>query len=219
MGSEPKRAYDAGPRRERAEAERLATRRRVIAAARRLFIRSGYTATTMTEIAAEAGVALQSVYKAGTNKAELLHMVVDLEVAGDDDEVMVSDRASFQAIGNQADPRRQVHMIADLIAATQERSASIQVAFRQAAAVDESVAALLDVALQRRLETFTVVIGMIPRGRLSQPLDESTESAWAIGSSEVFLLLRNVRGWDADHYRKWLRRTLVGVLLKPPSTV
>src|SRR6478735_6350883 len=104
MGTEGKRAYDAGPRRERAEAERRATKRRVIAAARLLFTRNGYTATTMTEIAAEAGVALQSVYKAGTNKAELLHMVVDLEVAGDDDQVMFADRAAFQALARQTDP-------------------------------------------------------------------------------------------------------------------
>src|SRR3954451_8997101 len=68
-----KRSYDATRRRERAEAERAATRRRVVDAAGQLFLTRGYVATTMTEIAREAGVALQSVYAAGQSKADLLH--------------------------------------------------------------------------------------------------------------------------------------------------
>ena len=212
---ETKRGYDARRRRERAEEELRATRNKVIDAARRLFVDKGFTATTMTDIAKEAGVALQSVYKAGSSKAALLHMVVDREVAGDDEDVMITNRASFAAITNEPDSRRKVQMIADLIAATQERSAPVQVAYRQAAAVDTTVAANLEAALQRRLQTLAVGIDSIPRAHLRRPRAESTDSTWAVGSSEVFLLLRTVRGWDADQYRSWLRRTLVDLLLVP----
>ena len=45
--------------------ERQATQLRVVEAARGLFLTKGYVATTMAEIAREAGVALQSVYSAG----------------------------------------------------------------------------------------------------------------------------------------------------------
>ena len=129
-----KRAYDSSRRRERAEEERRATRRRVVAAAHALFVERGYVATTMADIAAEAGVALQSVYKAGTSKAELLNMVVDYAVAGDDQHVYVAARPQFEAIAEESDPRRQVAMIAALITDTQERSAPVQRALRQAAA-------------------------------------------------------------------------------------
>src|SRR5690242_8984228 len=156
-----KRSYDARRRRERAEEERRTTRRKVIEAARRLFVEKGFTATTMTDIAKEAGVALQSVYKAGSSKAELLHMVVDREVAGDDEDVMITTRAAYTAITDELDPRRKVHLMADLIAATQERSAPVQVAYRQAAAVDAVVAANLEAALQRRLQTFATLINSI----------------------------------------------------------
>jgi AcrR family transcriptional regulator len=208
-----KRPYDARRRRERAQQERHATRRRVLDAAARLFVARGYVATTMADIASEAGVALQSVYKAAPSKADLLHLVVDLAVAGDDEDVMIVDRPSFTAIDAETDPRRQVHRFADLIASTQERSAPVQAAYREAAAVDESVAASLAAAHQRRIETFTTVIGLIPRRHLRRPVGESAETAWAIGSPEVFLLLRKLRGWDASHYRRWLRATLVEVLL------
>src|SRR3974390_2602982 len=98
MPSTPKRPYDARRRRERAEEERRATQLRVVEAARRLFLARGYLATTMADGPREAGVALQSVYKAAQSKADLLHLIVDLAVAGDDQDVMLLERPSFAAI-------------------------------------------------------------------------------------------------------------------------
>src|SRR3954452_10466132 len=54
----PKRAYNAALRQEQARS----TRRRILDAARRLFVTRGYGAVTMDEIAREAGVAYQTVY-------------------------------------------------------------------------------------------------------------------------------------------------------------
>ena len=53
----------------------------------------------------------------------------------------------------------------------------------------------------------------VPSGRLRLPFDECVDTVWAIGSTEVFLLLRRTRGWDAEHYLAWLRRTLTDQLL------
>ncbi len=215
MTDTSRRPYDATKRRQRAEEERRATRRRVIAAAQRLFVAKGYTDTTIADIARTAGVALQSVYKAGSSKAELLQLVVNAVVAGDDEDVMMSDRPSFAAIAEDADPEAQVRMMAALIASIQERSAPVQSVFRQAAAVDDTIAANLEAELRRRHESFAVLIGMIPEDRLRHSREESTDTAWAIGSSEVYQLLRIRRGWYADHYLEWLSRTLVEQLLCP----
>jgi TetR/AcrR family transcriptional regulator of autoinduction and epiphytic fitness len=208
-----RRSYDATSRRARAEAERRATRRRVVGAARRLFVEKGYVATTIADIAEEAGVAIQSVYKSGRSKADLLHAAVDLAVAGDDEDALLTDRPPFAAIGEEPDAHRQVQMVARLIADVQTRSAPMQHAYRQAAAVDAAVAASLDETLRRRRETFATVIAMIPVARLRHPPDESVDTAWAIGSSEVFLLLQRVRGWDGERYRAWLTQTLERALL------
>jgi len=215
MTSESKRAYDARRRRERAEQERQATRLRVVEAARTLFLQRGYVATTMADIAREAGVALQSVYKAGHSKADLLHHVRDLAVAGDDQQVMLLDRPEFIAIRAETDPDRQVEMLASLVATTMERLAPVWVAYREAAAVDAKAAANLVTAHQRRHHTFTNVISAIPEHRLRHSAEESTETAWAITSPEVYLLLRSVLGWDTDSYAGWLRRTLADLLLLP----
>ena len=63
----PKRRYDTTGRRVRAEA----TRDRVVEAASRVFLARGYTGATIPAIAAEAGVALQTVYRAAPGKAGL----------------------------------------------------------------------------------------------------------------------------------------------------
>lgn len=215
MTDRPKRTYDASRRRERAEVERRSTRRRVLDAAKRLFVTKGYTATTMADIAREAGVAMQSVYKSGTSKADLLQRVVEVVVAGDEEDMLMTERPGFAAVAGEPDPERQVRLVATLIASIQERSAPVQAAFRQAAAVDDRVAAHLEAELQRRHESFAAVIGMIPEARLRHSIEESTDAAWAIGSSEVFLMLRTRRGWDAPRYEDWLSRTLVEVLLAP----
>ena len=209
------RPYDATKRRERAEEERRATRRRVIEAARDLFVTRGYVATTVADIAKEAGVALQSVYNAGKSKAALMHLVVDLVIAGDDQDVLLTDRPSFTTIADQPTAEQQVEIIAALIAETMQRLAPVWVAYREAAAVDPTGAANLEAAHQRRNETFATMIGMVDPEGLRLTPEEATDSAWAIGSIDVYLLLRSIRGWDHERYAEWLTRTLVDQLVAP----
>jgi AcrR family transcriptional regulator len=217
MVPDAKRPYDARRRRERAAEERQATRRRVVEAARELFLSRGYVATTMADIAREAGVALQSVYTAGQSKADLLHLITDLAVAGDDQEVMLVDRPEFAAVAAESDPERQVQMLASLIATTMERLAPVWIAYREAAAVDAKAASNLVAAHRRRRETFGTMISMVPDQRLRRPHERSADTMWAIGSIDVFLLLRTVLEWDATQYAEWLSDTLVDQLVTPPN--
>jgi AcrR family transcriptional regulator len=217
MTGESKRSYDATRRRQRAEQERQATRRRVVDAAGSLFLERGYVATTMADIAREAGVALQSVYKVGHSKADLLHEVRDLAVAGDDQQVMLLDRPEYSAIRTETDPDRQVEMFASLIATTMERLAPVWVAYREAAAVDAKAAANLVTTQQRRYHTFVNVIGAIPEHRLRHSPAQSTNTAWAVASPDVYLLLQSVLDWDTDRYSEWLSQTLTDLLLLSES--
>ena len=185
----------------------------MISACDHLFVAKGYTATTMSDIAKEAGVAMQSVYKAGRSKADLLQRVIDVVVAGDDAEVLMTERPSFTAIaaGAERTPTGRDARSADrLHAGTISSRAGC---LSRGAAVDEAVAANLDAELQRRHETFSTVIGMIPAAALRQSRRDSTDTAWAIGSSEVYLLLRVRRGWSAAKYKAWLARTLTEQLI------
>lgn len=216
--STPRRQYDATSRRKRAEDERHATRARVLRAATTLFVSKGYTATRMSDIAREAGVAIQSVYSAGRSKADLLQAAVQREVAGDDADVLVHQRPAYTAVAAEPDPIRQIHMLAELTCEVHQRSAPIQAAFRQAAAVEPAVAQRLAEEHRRRLETFGAIIRMLPADRLKHSYEVTTDTAWAIASAEVFILLRTVRGWSWDEIREWLSRTFVDLLVDTTVT-
>jgi len=217
LATDAKRPYDARRRRERAEQERSATRGRVVKAARELFLSRGYVATTMADIAREAGVALQSVYTAGQSKADLLHLVTDVAVAGDDQQVMLIDRPEYVAIAAESDAARQVQMLASLIATTMERLAPVWIAYREAAAVDPKAGSNLIAAHRRRRETFGTMIRMIPEERLRHDYERSADTTWAIGSIDVFLLQRTVLDWDTTQYAQWLSDTLADQLITPPN--
>jgi AcrR family transcriptional regulator len=217
MVEKSKRPYDARRRRARAEEERAATRQRVVAAARDLFLERGYVATTMNDIAQGAGVALQSVYTAGESKADLLHLVTDVAVAGDGQQVMLVERPEFVAIAEEPNAERQVEMFAAVIAATMNRLAPVWTTYREAAAVDRKAEANLVLAHQRRRETFGDLIRMVPEHRLRRSYDTSADTMWAIGSIDVFLLMRSALGWDANQHLEWLRETLVDQLLEPEA--
>ena len=83
--SRPRAATTPPRRREQA----AATRREILEAAQRLFERDGYGATTMAAIAAEAGVALKTVYLAFETKSGLLRALWHLRLRGDEDEAPV----------------------------------------------------------------------------------------------------------------------------------
>ncbi len=208
-----KRPYDSSRRRRRAEEERAATRRRVIDAARQLFLERGYVATTMADIAREAGVAMQSVYNAGQSKADLLHEVAMTAVGGDYDEVMVIERPFVAAIAAEPDAVRKVQLLASALAEILERITPVWVAYREAAAVDPGAAESLAATYRLRRQTFGDFIALLPEERLRRPPDETADAAWAIASVDVLLLLLTLPGWDMARYAEWLSSTLVLQLL------
>ena len=83
-----RRRYDSPRRREQA----AATRREILEAAQRLFVEQGYAATTMAAIAAEAGVALKTVYVAFETKSGVLRALWNVLLRGDEDDVPVAER-------------------------------------------------------------------------------------------------------------------------------
>ena len=191
----------------------MATRQKVVAAARQLFVEKGYTATTIGEIAQTAGVALQSVYAAGGSKAELLVTVSDQAIAGDAREVPLAARTNMQAVFAEKDPVARMRLFADAICDIQERSAPVQMAYREAAAVDTTVAENLRQAHLRRWAMFGMVIDSFDDAALRMPKEEARLTAWSIGSSEVWLLQVNVLGRAPADVRAWLGDSLVAALV------
>src|SRR5215217_8678438 len=90
----PKRRYESPHRRQQAAATRL----HILQAAQRLFEQQGYVATTMAAIAAEAGVALKTVYLAFQTKSGVVRVLWNLHLRGDQGEVPVAERSWYREV-------------------------------------------------------------------------------------------------------------------------
>src|SRR5215203_2115798 len=100
------RPYDSSRRR----AQAAATRRDILESAQRLFERQGYAATTMAAIAAEAGVALKTVYLAFETKSGVLRALWNLLLRGDAGEAPVAERSWYREVVEEPDPQRQLRL-------------------------------------------------------------------------------------------------------------
>lgn len=191
------------------------TRRKIRAAASSLFVRHGYSATSMKAVAAEAGVSERMVYVAFPTKAALLSECIRVAVRGDDEATPVLARERWRAI-LEAPPERMLSLLAD---------ASVEVLGRTARllAVGESVGPedpLLNDARERgraaaRSDFLEIANAMKRAGALKRGM--STERAADVmyalaGSESVYLRLVEHRGWSPSAYARALEHALAGAV-------
>src|ERR1700733_12494473 len=100
------RRYDSPRRREQA----AATRALILEAAQRLFEHQGYAATTMSAIAAEAGVALKTVYVAFETKSGVVRALWNVLLRGDENDAPVAERGWYREVLEEPDPERQLRL-------------------------------------------------------------------------------------------------------------
>jgi AcrR family transcriptional regulator len=185
-----------------------ATKQAVVDAATELFAANGWQATGMREVAAAAGVAIETVYSHFSSKRGLLLAVADAAVVGDDAPVPLAERAEFLAIGQGRRPAR-IRAAARLLTGVQVRTAAIAVLLRQAAPADAEIAELLHATRERQRVDVGRAVEMII-GRAPAPAER--DGVWAIASPEVYLLLVDGSGWTPEQYEAWVADTLERVI-------
>jgi AcrR family transcriptional regulator len=198
----PRRRYDSPRRRAQADA----TRRDIVAAAQRLFERQGYGATTMAAIAAEAGVALKTVYLAFETKAGVLREVWNTRLRGDDDQRPVEEQAWYREVMEETDPDRRLLLNARNSAAGKRRAGAIAEAIREAAPTDADIGALWErIQGEYHANQRSIVARLAERGELRPglDLDRAADILWAINHPNTWQLLVAERGWSPEEYERW----------------
>jgi len=212
MGVPIKRSYD-GTNRERQARE---TRRRIVEAAAALFVREGYAATSIGAIAAEAQVAVPTVYASLRSKANLLRAVVDLTVRGDDDASPLAARAVWQEVERETDPRGVIVAFAALHRSICQREAAVFAQIEAAAGGDPEATALLAEHDARRYETQRRLARLLrDRGQLKPGLKArpAADAIWTLASERTYLALVRDRGWKPKAYERFVAEQLVAALL------
>ena len=95
----------------------------ICAAAYRLFSDKGYLATSIEDIAAEAGVARPTIFTAVGPKATILRLVVDQALAGDDAPVPIAQRPWWREAIDEPDPVRSIELHARNMCLINQRAA------------------------------------------------------------------------------------------------
>ena len=192
------------------------TRRRIVDAAARLFLRHGYAATSMNAIAAEAGVAVQTVYASIRTKRDVLEMVIQLTVRGEEDEVPLAAGASWREMEAEADPRHKLAMFARIHRQICQREAGLFVVLETAAAVDAEIEPLLRDKERFRYEDQRRVARSLARqGQLRTGLSarKASDIIWALAGERVYVALVQERGWSVGDFEAWLTDQLAAALL------
>jgi AcrR family transcriptional regulator len=210
-----KRPYNSPRRREQA----AATRREILEAAQRLFERQGYAATTMAAIAAEAGVALKTVYVAFETKGGVLGGLWNLRLRGERDEVPVAEQAWYREVVDEPDPERQLRLNARNSRARKVRIAALLDVIRSGALVEPDINALWN-----RIETDyhanqRVIVESLDQKQALRPgldVERATDILWTLNHPNLWQLLVGQRRWTPEEYEHWCGDLACSQLLKHP---
>lgn len=207
-----RRRYDSPRRREQA----LATRRAVVQAARELFVRSGYAATTVEQIARRARVSPETVYSVFGNKRSILSHLIDVSIAGDEAPIPVLQRAWVQELRDEPDPRRRVRVLARNGRLMLERWTPVYEVLRAAAGADPRIARLWELNKAQRYEGQRTLLRILAERAPLRPgvsARAATDVMFAVGSPETYRLLVVDRGWLPDRFERWYADSLERLLL------
>jgi AcrR family transcriptional regulator len=213
-----RRRYESQRRQDQA----AQTRRDILAAAGALFRQQGYTGTSMSAIAAEAGVVVETIYRTFGTKADLFKGVVQAALAGGAAraDVPVEQRPAIRAVIEEPDPRRQIQLYVATQPGIHRRSGPLLRALRDAAAASPELKALWEEIEAERLAGQGRLAGMFAgRGVLRPDVDveAARDLIWTLCSLAVYDLLVVSRGWTAERYQQWLAAALARELLPAAS--
>jgi AcrR family transcriptional regulator len=209
----PTRSYDSPRRREQA----AATRQAILDAAQRLFERDGYAATSVPAIAAEARVALKTVYVVFETKANLLNALWEARLGRGEEAIPVLEREWYRRVLAEPSPEGKLRILAAQAREVKARSGALLEAIRNASTADPEIAALWNRIQTKLLDVQrSVVEQLVEQDALASRLDPATATdvLWTLNHPTVWHLLVRERGWSAEEYERWLGDAFCSQLLR-----
>lgn len=187
------------------------TRRKILAAARELFVERGYGATSLQDVADRAGVAVQTIYFVFGNKRSVLKELADVTIAGDDEPVATMDRQWFKdalaAPTAEDHLRRHVHGARLIL----DRYAPMAKVITAAAATDLEVADLWHYEEDPRYVVQSAAARSLvrkPGARDGVTARHAADLLFGLLSPALYLVFVEERGWSPKRWEDWVYQTL-----------
>ncbi|HYI55946.1 MAG TPA: helix-turn-helix domain-containing protein [Microlunatus sp.] len=180
------------------------TQRRIVTAAAELFVAEGYHATTLEQIAARAGVAVQTVYFHFGNKRSVLKRAVDVAAVGDDEPVPLLDRPWLEEARAESDPSRVIALWTGYGRGILTRVGPIMRVVRDAAVVDPEMAAQWAANEAETASAFRVLAEQLDDLQaLRVSVQEATDILCALSGLSMYLVLAD-RGWTEQRWETFV---------------
>ena len=199
---------DPPPSRRAVQAEQ--TRSEIIGAARRLFASQGYGATSVKDIARDAGVSVQTVYDSVGSKSDLVRRLNDLI----DAEARVFEIA--MTLPTETDPVAVARFGARITRRIIERCSDILRTGLDAARAEPELAYVVDEGGRRHRAGAHAVAERLAALDALDPMrsiDEAATTIAALADFRMALILIDDHGFDFDAVEEWIAdMTARGVL-------
>jgi len=171
----------------------------------------------MAAIAAEAGVALKTVYIAFETKSGVLRALWHMLLRGDEDNVPVQDRRWYRDVIEEPDPERQLRLNARNSRAVKQRAGALLGVIRSAAPADPDIRALWSRVQTDFYENQRAIVQSLDRKDALRPgltITRATDILWTLNHPDLWQLLVRDRGWTPDDYERWFCDTACAQLLR-----
>jgi AcrR family transcriptional regulator len=191
----------------------IRTRDRMLDAALALFMEQGYEDTTIQQVAAAAGVAVQTVYFTFGNKARLLSEVQDRVILGNAPSERWAEQPWAAELRSETDPRKLLDLFIEVDSQIKSRVSPFIARLGAALPNDSGQAAARDA---RRDVFFGTVINRLHQlGALRSGLsrDRALDILRVVDSLEAYVELTERCGWSGEEWRAWLGHVLQAELL------
>jgi AcrR family transcriptional regulator len=192
------------------------TRRRILEASRRLFLKHGYARTTMKAIADDAGVAVQTVYFAFHNKGELLMQVVLAIGADDPNAPRHREREWYREMLSAGDARRQLALLSEHGTDIFVRIAPLIPLVEAALAIDPNLREVWGATIEDRRRSMREQLEVVARNGPIRPelgVEGAADVVFTLQRPETLRSLTVECGWSVERYKAWLYRTLCEQIL------
>lgn len=211
MTKKVKRPYDSTRRREQA----AETRRLIIQAAHDLFVRKGYGRTTIADVAAAAGVAVETVYAAYRNKPTLLRKVWYAAVRGDEEDVRLLHRPEIRAVLAEPDLAARFRAHAVVFLSVFRRMTPLMRALQGAATSEPEAAAMLAEFDEQRLDAAGhYARAAAATGQLAVSEEECRDVLAATLDGALWHRLVEEGGWSEDRFAELLGNIWIATLVR-----
>ena len=197
-----------------------ATRHAVLTSARRLFTEHGYAATTVAAGAADAQVAVDTVYAAVGRKPAQLREVVETAISGTDLAVPAEQREYVRKIREAPTAAQKVAVYALAMGTILDRLGPVYLALRDAAAADPDCRELwADISGRRATTMRAFVADLRATGELTTPWSDAelADLVWSMNAPEYWALLVHERGWSTQRLTTWLTAAWTSMLGVAPA--